>query len=89
MTLQEMADALRYQLMHCDCDLLARLPFDDGRVKCANFIEKHGDELEAMLGRRPVVEHAGYIPSGRGPFGRMKGGGRGRTKRLSVRWATR
>jgi len=86
-TLAEMTDALRQCLeLGSQCDLLGRLPF--GSRAAASFIESYGDELEAMLGRRPVVERPSYTPSGRGQFGRLQGGRNAVRRSLAVRWTT-
>lgn len=84
-TIHQMADALK-PLLDCEkCNLLSRIPFGTN-TRNANFIEKFGDELESMLGRRPVVRRPSYTPSGRGQFGLLKGGASASRTKLSVVW---
>ena len=85
LTLVNVSDALRPLIpFGSHVNLLARLPFD--RVRVANFIAKHDAELEAILRRKIVVERAEYVPSGRGAFGRLKGGQSATSRKLAVRW---
>lgn len=68
----------------CRADLLARMPFD--RRQCRNFIKKHQGEIEARLGRKLSIQTSEYIPSGRGAFGRAKGGNGGKQVKAEIRW---
>lgn len=87
-TLAKMLESLRPFLGYgSQVDLLSRMPFS--RRAAALFIEKHQTQLEERLQRKLIVTHAAYLPSGRGRFGRSKGGQRSVTTALSVNWGTK
>ena len=67
---------------NCRGDLLGVMP--ETRRKSLNFIKKHRDEIEAASGRKLRIASAHYTPSGRGAFGRLKGGRPGCTVTAGV-----
>ena len=78
-------EALRPRLENNTCDLADCLPLS--RRKAVAFVERYGDELEMMLGKRPVVVRSEAIASGRGAFGRDKGGSRAKAASVRIQWA--
>ena len=85
-TLGRIADALRSRVTNDRIDCLSSV-MPISKRQAIWFVERYGDELEMMLGRRPVVVRSEAVPSGRGAFGRDKGGARASRASVRIRWA--
>lgn len=68
----------------CRGDLLSVMPF--GRAESLAFIKRHQIEIEGKLGRSLAIQASDYTASGRGVFGRLKGGRRAVRKSAAVFW---
>ena len=76
--------AILQRRLNCRGDLCAVLPWPKRQVM--KFVETHADELAAMLGKGLRVVHSDYHPSGRGAFGRSKGGARAKYVKAAIYW---